>query len=626
MQSASVPPSCSATESPLKTGCRRADKRTVSETVATRATASWRKPNETSMIRSLSESRIVGLMLVAYAAYSLAIVSHPITEGHAFRQTQTAFIARGFIRHGIDLLHPVVPVYGPSSQIPYELPWYQAIAATLARLGHLSETVALRSTSTAFTLLTAYFVYRLTRRMGTKSAATIATALFLFCPFTLRWGRASLIESFTTAMTLAWVLSVVEFPGEKKPRSKRVLFTGAVAGAIAATSKITTFLPWGIFVIPTIVRQWRSRQWLQATTTASSGLVSLAAGLLWTKHADGIKAGDPFTSWLTSKNLQTFNIGTLAQRLSIGTWETIFGRSSLLIIGPVGIIGIGWALCSKGDAIRWDLTALLGVFLTALAVFTNLYAVHDYYQVAIVPALVIPVGLGLSRLSDTFAISPRLASATALASLIVLASPYVRKTVVGVVDNRPISASIKAATPPGAGAIVTGLGWSPEILYFADRWGVMADGHIVTAKDLRSKPYFSRLTTLAVVNGFDPVTLDIIRSIQWIAPLDPFAFRLGPMKEAPGFPPPSEGTVFFPSLQTTTSRLPKTILCDGAFHPVDSTAMTVHTSASGVTITSTTWQLPAIDGILTTDAERLRCFGPKNASVTVRELPNSWKP
>ena len=46
----------------------------------------------------------------------------------------------------------------------------------------------------------------------------------------------------------------------------------------------------------------------------------------WNRHADAIKAANPATASLTSKALETWNFGTLHQRLDLSTWSTIFDR------------------------------------------------------------------------------------------------------------------------------------------------------------------------------------------------------------------------------------------------------------------------------------------------------------
>ena len=60
---------------------------------------------------------------------------HGLNEMYAFRQTQTAYVALEYARHGINLSHTPLPVFGPNSDVPFEFPLVQAAAALLIRLG-----------------------------------------------------------------------------------------------------------------------------------------------------------------------------------------------------------------------------------------------------------------------------------------------------------------------------------------------------------------------------------------------------------------------------------------------------------------------------------------------------------
>src|SRR6516164_8745732 len=58
----------------------------------------------------------------------------PLLEYHDFRQTQTALTAYWYVRDGIDLLRPPLPVFGANhAAIPMEFPAYQALVALLVK-------------------------------------------------------------------------------------------------------------------------------------------------------------------------------------------------------------------------------------------------------------------------------------------------------------------------------------------------------------------------------------------------------------------------------------------------------------------------------------------------------------
>lgn len=56
-------------------------------------------------------------------------------ENHVFRQTQTLSTIEDFARHGIDLLHPRTIYMGYPGTFVLELPVFQALAATVGKLG-----------------------------------------------------------------------------------------------------------------------------------------------------------------------------------------------------------------------------------------------------------------------------------------------------------------------------------------------------------------------------------------------------------------------------------------------------------------------------------------------------------
>lgn len=95
-----------------------------------------------------------GALLVVAALLRLPTLAYPLTERHAFRQTQTAFPAVIYASQGIDLLHAEVPVFGPPWSLPFEFPLVQAIGAPFIAAGVTVE-ITMRSLSLAGFLATA---------------------------------------------------------------------------------------------------------------------------------------------------------------------------------------------------------------------------------------------------------------------------------------------------------------------------------------------------------------------------------------------------------------------------------------------------------------------------------------
>ena len=114
--------------------------------------------------------------------------------------------------------------------------------------------------------------------------------------------------------------------------------------------------------------------------------IPLFAGWLWTRHADAVKAASKATAFLTSSELTTWNYGTLDQRLALGHWATIGDRIRELLLGgwiwvPLLLVLL-WQARKLGFWLGWLLTIVLPI-----AVFFNLFWIHDYYLAAISPAI-----------------------------------------------------------------------------------------------------------------------------------------------------------------------------------------------------------------------------------------------
>src|SRR5207342_1454000 len=99
----------------------RADPTTAARSYAIEATTRTRRT-------WAREVTVVVLLLLGAVAVHWGTLGDKLTERHDWRQTQTAWTATDFRDHGIDLLHPRVPVFGARSEVPFEFPIFQAVA------------------------------------------------------------------------------------------------------------------------------------------------------------------------------------------------------------------------------------------------------------------------------------------------------------------------------------------------------------------------------------------------------------------------------------------------------------------------------------------------------------------
>ncbi|HET9944710.1 MAG TPA: glycosyltransferase family 39 protein, partial [Actinomycetes bacterium] len=266
-------------------------------------------------------------MTAAAGLLRLPWVDRGLNENTSFRQTQTAFTVREYMRNGIDLLHAPMPVLGPPWDLPFELPLFQALAAVVGRLG-LDSTTAARLTGLVFFQLTCLALAVLALRWFSRATALLTVVLFQLSPFGVQWGSASLIEFLATACSVGAVVVVDVWSTRRRPVW---LVLAVVLQVLAFLVKPTTAVPWLVAYAVPVARMVLDAPTSRARATVAAWasappLAGLVAAVLWTRHADDIKAASPFTEGLTSRSLMTWNFGTPGQRLDPAAWGLVFGR------------------------------------------------------------------------------------------------------------------------------------------------------------------------------------------------------------------------------------------------------------------------------------------------------------
>lgn len=481
---------------------------------------------------------LLAAVLVAIVVTRFPTLDQRLLEAHSFRQTQTAYQTFEFHRVGIDLLRPIVPVLGAPWTIPFEFPLFQALASIPMSWG-IGADAANRLTGLGFFILTAGALWALLRLVADRWVAGIALVVFSFSPFAMLWSRSSLIEYMATAAALGWVISAIRW---RQTSNWRWAAVGALLGTVAITVKVTTALPWIapilLFSLSSEKPIWSDiKQWVQ-TRLRPAFVAILAipavASLSWTLHSDAVKRASDTTAWLTSSALRTWNLGTIDQRLSGDNLNTILDRVDTLIIGR------GWLIVAVIAAVavnrhRAFWIGMLVVPLLAIGSFFNLYLVHDYYLVAISPAVAALLAIGIRttavwmRIRDRW-LMPTLGAITILwvGFTLGFAQDYWNKAYT---ELGPPEASreIAALTQPDEYSMVRTAdrhNWSPHIFYYAERRGMMLREPPLTVSLMADQPELDRYRLLWTDDPQGPgVEYASVR--QWFAPVSEHSLVLG---------------------------------------------------------------------------------------------------
>jgi hypothetical protein len=456
----------------------------------------------------------------------------PLVGRHEFRQTQTAFTARYFLRDGISLMHTPLPIFGRTQDVPFEMPLFQACAVGLIKCTGISVDFGCRLTHLMFFLASAGVLYLLGAMLFGHGPAACALLLYVWSPLNVYFSRSALMEFMAVFFALAYALGFVWMM--KSPSRGWIFPLVVAAGCIGALVKITTMAIAAPLVACAIILRlaeartsggWiadlRRHAWFWIAVVASV-VVPLIVAVAWIYYTDRIKASHLLTAYLVSTNLRRWNLGTIHQRLRPFSWWLIVlviagfcapAAISLLFIPAILLLPHR----EQGRAYLW---ATMAAAALPILLFFNLYVVHDYYYCAVTPMISLLCGVGLFLLLQRWQRTPLWLAALAGCLLLSLfgsqalarfTAPAVTRRLEGLgwgfaaptfqdletqKEKSPdyqVGIAVNQLAPPDQYVIVKDADWNPTILYYAQQRGLMwylPDGlfeRLYTTRDLQDE-------------------------------------------------------------------------------------------------------------------------------------------
>ncbi len=372
------------------------------------------------------------LPLPAFLLAALVLILLPLRHlggeldgAHVWRQMDTSRTIRAFREEGIDLLRPVVSWMGPWRVVVLECPLPQAAAALVQRGLETDSLAAARSVFFASFLMAVVALWAALRASAGDEFARWATLVFLATPLAQHYSRALVVDLFAIGGgLLAFALAASGL----ERRSIPLLALAALVAVPAAVVKGPVLLP---LAPPLLVLALAGHDRKLLLRAAPLGLLPLAAFALWRLHAEAVNAAAPDWSFLPDyhrmTNMGRWYFGSLGQRLDPVALKTLAGRIPGAVAGPAGamLLLVAVALFPRRADLRVVLAWLAGAGLYVL-VFWNLNVVHDYYQLAVLPALAFLLAGPLALLASRLAARGPLAWVAPLALLAVLSAVNVR--------------------------------------------------------------------------------------------------------------------------------------------------------------------------------------------------------
>ncbi|HWA24515.1 MAG TPA: hypothetical protein VG734_02490 [Lacunisphaera sp.] len=425
---------------------------------------------------------IVMFVLVSLLALGLLSLSWhgSLLDRYEFRQLQTALNTWWIARDGWQLDYPL-PLFGPPWSVPFEFPIYQVIVAALHHVTGLPIEQAGRLTGIVFLFACLPALHDLLGLARLPpSRRLVVLAVVLTSPIYLFYARAFMIE--TTALCFAvWFLAL--FRRSLESRHWGWLVASTLAATLAGLTKVTTFLVFGLPALALAVAAWRAAGASRARLLVASlvpAVVSLGLTWWWLRHGDAVKDSNPFTGFLTARELRAWNFGPWSLRLDWSFWirmqENIVHHN--LAEGAIAIALFCAAFAPARS--RWMAAAGFLGFASGPLVFANLYHVHDYYYAANSLLLLAAAGLLLASVWD----DPRLPrGANWLALVLVFAFQlhayyrgYYTHHARGPAAPPQLADVIREAVPAEGVVLIYGAHWDPLLPYYCQRRALMVAG------------------------------------------------------------------------------------------------------------------------------------------------------
>lgn len=320
-------------------------------------------------------NRRLSAVMAAALGLRLIHLGFPISGIHAWRQADTAAMARAYTREGFDLLRPAVDWRGAGpGWVQSELPIYSWVMGLLG-----GSSVAGRLLAICGGLLAVYALYRLLRDMIDERTALWGAFLVACSPMGVYFTRTVQPDAwmFAAQVVALWLARSALTTG---PRAHGPMALGAftLACLIKPTSAVL-LLPLAALVV--VHRGWAGlrRPALLAGVGAASLLV--VAWYAWATHL-GDLTGLRFFAWAPGQD----KWGHLGLALSPSFWWTILVHrlaQHALAGGLFGVL-IAGLLFARNRAEElvldlWLLSLLIGTAVTAAGQLE-----HAYYQLPLV--------------------------------------------------------------------------------------------------------------------------------------------------------------------------------------------------------------------------------------------------
>ena len=256
----------------------------------------------------------------------------PLIDRQAWRQTDTAAIARNYHEEGLTLFHPRVDWRGNTpGYVEMNLPLFPFLVACLYALAGGAHEWMGRLLAAVFSTAAAVPLYALARAwLGSAAGARLAAAVYLMLPLSVFFGRAFMPEALMLLLSAA---ALTAFRRGCRAGAGRLLAAAGVAALCFAVKIPTLYLGFPLAALalerwgPSFVR--RGSPWLYL-------LIAVLPPAAWYLHAAGLfeQTGLTFGIW----GRRGYDKWSHDLLLEAGFYRLMAGRFVEAVFTPMGAV------------------------------------------------------------------------------------------------------------------------------------------------------------------------------------------------------------------------------------------------------------------------------------------------
>ena len=333
-------------------------------------------------------------------------LGNPIADWHSWRQSDTAAVARNFIKFGFD---PFRPRFDDLSNIPsgkdnpmgwrmVEFPVYQSVSWMVGAVtaGRVPIEIVLRLVSITASVGTLIVLYALLSGTAGLASARIGALTYAVLPYSVFFGRVILPEPFVIFWAVLGVYLIFRLAQKNEEMGNRItswdlmlILGSAIAAAIALLAKPTA----AFLMLPVPYLLWRRFGFSPSLIICCIvySVISVLPLWWWREWILRFPEGIPVYAWLLNEGNIRFK----------GAWfYWIFAkRLGELMLGYWGLIPFGIGLLTvptKKEGWIFRLWAVGGLLYLIIIARGNVQ--HDYYQILLLPVIAVYVGKGFAFL------------------------------------------------------------------------------------------------------------------------------------------------------------------------------------------------------------------------------------